>query len=43
MGSYVTRCMDEEDKGVGRNITEVTFHGVHSGIKEMPARVRLIH
>lgn len=43
MGSYVTRYMDEEDKGVVRNVTEVTFHGVHSGIEEMPVIVRLIH
>lgn len=29
--------MDEEDKSVVRNVSEVTFHGVHSGAGEMPA------
>lgn len=28
--------MDEEDKKMGRNFTEVTFHGVHSEVGERP-------
>lgn len=34
--------MDEEAKSVVRNVSEVTFHGVHSGAGEMPVIDRLV-
>lgn len=38
----MTRYMDEEDKDVGRNVTEVTFYGVNSGVEEVVAIGRLM-
>lgn len=31
------RYKDEKDKGAGRNVTGLAFHGVHNGVEEIPA------